>query len=529
MEIVEMNLHGKMCWLTTVHLLRHGGPVMRIASDVESGKACLVNQLAGDLEQCVRQGAEDGRPLHEIEQTIHETVLRMGHAAMKLFLSLQPDGDLGPSVTTADGSTLKRSAKPVRRPLQTVFGRFDIQAYVYSRGVNRRIELRPVDARLQLPDSYASYLFEELSQYFCVNDAFGPGRKTMDRVFRQSVSVETLERINRRVGLQAEAYLDELAAPPAKDEGELLVFTGDGKGVPLIQADAKRVPMFDGELRRGNRRMATLAGVYTVDRYDRSKEDVLAALFRERDGSSRADRPQRPEPVAKQLTARFATERDLGDGPQMISGAIEAFSWAARRVADRHRPGQPVICLMDGQPSLWDAAAAALDPELSESKIEILDLLHAAKYVWDAAKVFHSHREHQEAFARERMDRLLSGQVQSVITGLRRMATTRRLTGDKRKTIDGVCRYFENNQHRMQYDEYLRQGYPVATGVIEGACRYLVKDRMERSGMRWSLSGARSMLHVRCVHQSANHTDFYQSRIGHEQSTLHNHESNTAI
>ena len=238
---------------------------MRIASEGQAGKAGSVTQLAGELERCVRQAAEDARPLHEIEQTIHETVLRIGHTAMSLFLELQGDGDLGPTLTTEDGRTLKRSCGPVARPLQTVFGRFDIRAYVYSRGANRRIELRPIDARMQLPDSYASYLFEELSQYFCVNDAFGPGRDTMDRVFRQSVSVETLERINRRVGLQAEVYLDDLAAPPAKDEGELLILTGDGKGVPLIQADAKRVPMFDGELRRGNRRMATLAGVYSVE------------------------------------------------------------------------------------------------------------------------------------------------------------------------------------------------------------------------------------------------------------------------
>ena len=124
---------------------------MRIASDVESGKTDSVTRLAGELERCVRQAAEDGRPLHEMEQTIHETVLRMGHQAMSLFIDLQGDGDLGPTLTTEDGTTLKRSRQPVRRPLQTVFGRFDIQAYVYSRGTNRKIERRPVDARMQLP------------------------------------------------------------------------------------------------------------------------------------------------------------------------------------------------------------------------------------------------------------------------------------------------------------------------------------------------------------------------------------------
>ena len=276
---------------------------------------------------------------------------------------------------TANKDSTETHTQPVARPLQTVFGCFDISAYVYSRGANRRIELRPVDALLQLPGSYASYLFKELSQYFRVNDAFAPGQRAIRRVFRQSVSVETLERINRRVGLQAEAYLDELPAPPADEEGELLVLSGDGKGVPLIKADAERVPLFNAPASPGNRRMATLAAVYSVDRFERSKDDVLASQFREH-SSSRSNRPKRPEPIAKQLTARFATERDLGDGPELISGVTQAFSWAARRINDRRRNAKPVICLIDGDPKLWDGAAAALGPDVS--RIEILDLLHAA-------------------------------------------------------------------------------------------------------------------------------------------------------
>ena len=73
----------------------------------------------------------------------------------------------------------------------------------------------------------------------------------------------------------------------------------------------------------------------------------------------------------------------------------------------------------------------------------------------------------------------------------------------------------------MKYDEYLQAGYPIATGVIEGACRYLVKDRMERSGMRWSLTGAQAMLHVRSIHHSPDRTEFYKQRICHEQSSLY--------
>lgn len=490
---------------------------MSIASDTQFGKA---TQLAADLESFMQIAAKEEKSLHEVEQKIHQTVLQIGHRAMELFLELQPDGDLGETVVTDNGTTLHRSASPANRPLQTVFGRFDITGFVYSRGANRKIELRPVDARLQLPESYASYLFEEFSQFFCVEQAYGQSREAIDRVFRQSVSVETLQRINGRVGLQAEGWLDELSAPDADDEGELLVLTADGKGVPLVSEDARRVPLFDQELRRGNRRMATLACVYSVDRYVRGRNEILAALFRDESDDDRGS-VTRPKPVARQLTARFARERVLDDEPEMVSGTTEALVWAWVRASDRLRSGQPLICLCDGQRNLWQTLDVVLDAEVAARKVEILDLLHVCEYLWDAAKIFHHHREHQEAFVRKRMDRLLSGGVAGVIKGLRRMATVHGLRGEKRTTIIRVCGYFENNASRMKYDEYLCEGYPIATGVIEGACRHLVKDRMERSGMRWSLAGAQSMLHVRSVHQSTDCSQFYERRIRSEQKSLY--------
>ena len=97
-----------------------------------------------------------------------------------------------------------------------------------------------------------------------MDQAFGQASQGLATVLRQEVSVDTLERINRRMGEQAEGFLDRLPTPPAKEEGQLLVFTADGKGVPLVKADAQRVPAFDKAERPGNRRMATLAAVYTI-------------------------------------------------------------------------------------------------------------------------------------------------------------------------------------------------------------------------------------------------------------------------
>ena len=128
-----------------------------ISTETQFGKA---SELASGLETFVQAAARDGIALHEVEQKVHETVLQIGYAAMKLLIDLQPDGNLGPTVETSDGVTLRRSDETVGRPLQTIFGRFEIPGFVYSRGANRKIELRPVDARLQLPNSYGSYLFD---------------------------------------------------------------------------------------------------------------------------------------------------------------------------------------------------------------------------------------------------------------------------------------------------------------------------------------------------------------------------------
>jgi hypothetical protein len=150
--------------------------------------------------------------------------------------------------------------------------------------------------------------------------------------------------------------------------------------------------------------------------------------------------------------------------------------------------------------------------------VDILDLLHVAGYVWTAAKAFHAYRGDQEAFAMETLGKILEGKVDSVIRGLRYRATCRNLTGTKRDDVDRVCGYFSAHRQRMKYDEYLACGYPITTGVIEGACRHLVKDRMERSGMKWTCEGARELLHLRCLRASGYWNQFHEQRSKRNQA-----------
>jgi hypothetical protein len=185
-----------------------------------------------------------------------------------------------------------------------------------------------------------------------------------------------------------------------------------------------------------------------------------------------------------------------------------------------HRWLRPMAFLYDGQEALWAARAR----HLPAGGVDILDLLHVTPRLWQAAHVFHPEgSEAAEAIVRARCLRVLHGGVAGVIRGLREMATKHGLSGSRKKTIAQVCGYFHKNRGRMRYDDYLAAGYPIASGVIEGACRQLVKDRMERAGMHWTPAGAQAMLDVRSVYVNGAWDEYQAYRIDCETQRLYPH------
>jgi len=198
---------------------------------------------------------------------------------------------------------------------------------------------------------------------------------------------------------------------------------------------------------------------------------------------------ERPVPKHTRLWASLPHEQD----GEEVSATEVTLHWLAQEVARRHpEAGKSMVWLMDGQKSLWEAGQRVLS---QVSTIEILDLLHATPRIWDAAHLCYGRDEEQTLnCVYDRVLRILQGEVRSVVAGLRQMGTKRTLRGKKRGKLAKLCGYLENNAHRMRYDAYLAAGYPIASGVIEGACRHVVKDRMERSGMRWRIESAQAML-----------------------------------
>ena len=260
--------------------------------------------------------------------------------------------------------------------------------------------------------------------------------------------------------------------------------------------------------------MACIGCIYTVDRHVRTPSELIAILFRE-DHSKRDDSP-------KAIQKRYWAELTREVAGEVVRAQDRVFQHMRDEVAQRRKPGQILVHLSDGQTSLEDDREKYLPRD--RKTVDILDLMHVNPRLWEAAHLFHPEgSDAATSFVRERMLRVLQGKAKAVIAGLRQTGAERGLRGAKAARLRKLCKFLEKNLHRMHYDRYLRQGYPIATGVIEGACRHVIKDRMERAGMRWKVPGAEAMLELRAIHANSDWEEFQEFRIDYENRRLYPH------
>ena len=498
-----------------------------VAREMVAAKA-EVESTVTKLWQLVESAAREGTAAHVVEEALFRKLLALGRELYGAFLKLLGAGDVGEHFTLPDGRQLRRLKNTHQRSLLTIFGEFSLDRAVYGTREGQAIEAVPLDARLQLPASKFSHLLQSWDQLLATEQPYAQVSQTIEMILGLSQHVDSLERMSRGMAASAEDFCWSQPAPPAAEEGEILVESADGKGVPIRHA-ADAPPIRAHQHRRGpkpdRKRMATVAAVYSVDRFVRTPAQVLEALFHDPQAARPEDLPQRPRPQHKRTYARLDDDPQ-GPKEETVHGAAAAFGWledqVRERLATRSGPVE-VACVMDGQRSLWDLKQR-FQPDLPT--VEILDLLHVTSRLWKAAHLFHpGDLPAAEAFVREQARKILHGSVKSVNHSLRSRATRRGLGAAQRRSLEVICEYFAKNSERMRYDEYLRRGYPIASGVIEGACRHVVKDRLERTGMSWTPTGAQALLHLRAIATSQQWETYESYRVAKETDRLYPYRS----
>jgi hypothetical protein len=456
-----------------------------------------------EMIELAKQAANNGVRIHEVETDLWEGLLKMGRCMLQGYVDAQGTGDLGPTLEH-EGQTLNRLEGLFDRRYVSIFGELKIPRTVYGTRLTQKFEIIPLDARLGLPESDFSYVLQGWDQSFCVQNSFDASRHNIERIMGLGQTLGSLETMSRSMADDVDAFHAAQPVPPPEQEASILVLTADGKGVPMRRDPKQDAPAPSGRLKKGQKagkkREACVGGVYTVDPFVRTADDVVDEVLRNK------SKEKRPVPKNKQLRAAL-TQAIAG---KEVKGKERIFSWFAEQVQTRNRAGtKPVVCVMDGARSLWTMLGRYVG-----SVICILDIYHALEYLWDAAYCFFPESSDEaEAFVTERLKRILEGKIGYVMGGLKQMATKGNLPKAKRAQLTRVLTYFKNNQRFMRYDDYLANGYPIGSGVVEGACRHLVKDRMEGTGMRWRVAGAQAMLNLRSVFLNDDWDEFQQYRI----------------
>jgi hypothetical protein len=186
----------------------------------------------------------------------------------------------------------------------------------------------------------------------------------------------------------------------------------------------------------------------------------------------------------------------------------EGFSvQLSNRAKQRETEIRKKVFLSDGEKALWE-----MKEKYFADYEGILDWMHAVEYLWKAAYLFLPESSTQaKGWVHRQEERFITGEVREVIRALKKLVQDGTIQGkEKCKKAQNIINYYQRNRERMRYDRYIRRGFPIGSGAVEGTCKYLVKQRIQGSGMSWTIGGAQAILNLRAVYLSKHWDVFWE-------------------
>lgn len=430
-----------------------------------------------------------------IERGLFKLLLRLGAKLLTLFFVMRSQACSRETLQTAEGHKLYYQ-RDTQRAYFSIFGKLAVwRPYFYKAGVGGQT---PLDAELSLGDDCYSDLVREVSEYLGVYSVYHKTTDILKRLLGLSLSTRVVEENIAEDAAEVESYYAQKSPPAPADEDEILVIQADGKGVPMIlETPAEPKARLSKGEKRGHKKEAVVTTVYTIATAPRTPQEVVASFFdpNQNTVAAKADSP-RPAPQNKHVWAT-------------LDGKDAALSRLAKQVALRQGNHiQHHVALCDGCEALQSRIANQFT-----AFTQVLDFIHADEYLWDVANSLlgETNEQRTEWMANHTLQ-MLSGQTKQIIADFRHLAQATSTTSSQREQLVKAANYFERNLPYMDYPTYLARGWPIASGVIEGACRHFVKDRCELSGMRWNQDGAENLLHLRAIAENDDWDAYHNFR-----------------
>jgi len=476
-----------------------------LSCPADDGLFAEAEQQFGNITRFL-SSQEAGSLTHsDLERELEAKGRELMRKLLQAHLNLRGPGEAAGPVRDASGETRSREQLHDRE-LETIFGTVTVSRTGY--GAEGKPSLHPLDGALNLPVEKYSHEMRRRVAIEAAKNAFDEGVEALETYTGAHVPKRQFEELVVRGAQDFEDFYAQrqVYACAAPHTGSILVLTVDGKGVVMLPEDlrdatrraaAKRDKTFTARLAQGRqlhaKRMASVAAVYTIEPFVRTPEDILAPA-----GKVPEEAP-RPRPEHKRVWA------SLERTPEEVIAAM--FDEAEHR-DPRHK--KTWVALVDGNLTQLDILQKVARQRNIALRI-LVDFIHVAQYVWQAALAFFpADREKQDAWVLPRLLEILRGKAGYVAGGMRRSATRQSMATAERKPVDQGADYLLHYAPFLGFDEALAAGLPIATGVVEGACRHLVNDRMNITGARWSLQGGEAVLRLRALRSSGDFDDYWQ-------------------
>jgi len=452
-----------------------------------------------------------------------ELEVRLAEDARELARQvLQDQLDLRAGVEPRLGGVIGRDGTPRRsvergheRDLHTVLGEVHVTRLAYRAAGSEN--LYPADAQLNLPPARHSHGIRRLAALEAPRSSFEDAQAAIARQTGQQIGTRQLRELTLAAAQDVAAFYAqrERTLPDGED---LLVLSCDAKGV-VMRPEALREPTrthaqsASGKLKTrlskgektNRKRMAEIATVYQLTPEPRTAADILPD-------------PDTPAPAAR--TRPKAKNKWLKASVTDDAGAViaEMFNEADRRDLDRQLAW---VALVDGNNHQIDR----IKTEARKRKVKIpivVDFIHVLEYLWSACWCFFQEGDPAaEQWVHEKALAILEGKAGIVAAAIRRKATRLTLEPNKRHGADRCADYLLAKRPYLDYPTALKNGWPIATGVIEGACRHLVKDRMDITGARWGLAGAEAILTLRALISNGDFDQYWTFHLAQEHRRVH--------
>lgn len=489
-----------------------GATSQAVAVFAADSRACFEQVLAW-LEEGESATLSHGQLEEELECRGRELLRRL----LQDHLSLRAATEARlPAVTDSDGLVHGAVEPGHTRVLASVFGPVDVQRLAYRR--RGHANLHPADGALNLPVRRHSHGLARLAAIESSRGSFEQAGAAIARATGQHVGKRQVEEL---AASAAADVSDFYASRPRHQvqEADVLVISADGKGI-VMRPDALRAAtakaaaaaspklatrLSKGE-KRNRKRMAEVGAVYDLTPQPRCPTDVLTNAKHEPDPSA---------PPAAKAKNKWVTASVVDDAGAVIAAV---FDQAERRDRGHARTW---VALVDGN----NHQIERINAEAATRGLTVpilIDFIHVLEYLWGAAWCFFPEADPAaEAWVRQRALAILGGHARQVATGIRRRATAADLPKAARRKADTCATYLVNKAPYLNYPRALAAGWPIATGIIEGACRSLVADRMDITGARWSLHGAEAVLKLRAVRANNDFEDYWRYHLQRERQRVH--------